>query len=137
MRKNFLRLAALLAMFAVILGAFGAHALRESLSPESLAVFNTGVRYQFYHALALFGLGILMFYRKTQTMIYAGWCFVGGIVLFSGSLYLLSTREILGFDAPWLGPITPLGGLLFIIGWAMLFTSTYQDNQRGKGKSKN
>ena len=82
MRKNFLRLAILLAMFSVVLGAFGAHALRENLSPESLDVFNTGVRYQFYHALALFGLGIMMFYRKNQSMVYAGWCFVGGIVLF-------------------------------------------------------
>ena len=132
MRKNFLRLACLLAMIAVMLGAFGAHGLRDKLPPEALETFNIGVRYQFYHALALFGLGILMFYRKTQTMLYAGWCFVGGIVLFSGSLYLLSAREILGFEGGWLGPITPVGGVLFIVGWALLLVSTYQDNQRVK-----
>ncbi|GJM33180.1 MAG: membrane protein [Saprospiraceae bacterium] len=122
-----------MAMIAVILGAFAAHSLKGQLTPEHLEVFNTGVRYQFYHAFALFGLGILMFYRKTQTMIYAGWCFVAGIVLFSGSLYLLSARELLGFEASWIGPITPMGGLLFIIGWILLFLSTYQDNQRMKG----
>jgi uncharacterized membrane protein YgdD (TMEM256/DUF423 family) len=96
----------------VALGAFGAHALKSRLSPEMLAVFETGVRYQAYHALGLLALAALRGPDK------AGWCFVGGIVLFSGSLYLLALT-----GERRLGMVTPLGGLLFLAGWALFALS--------------
>ncbi len=118
----------LFALVAVILGAFGAHSLSEHLSGESLKTFEIGVRYQFYHAIAMFVLGALFYFRKTRFMILAGWSFALGSILFSGSLYLLSIKDIVNLGS-WLGPITPLGGLLFILGWALLFLSTFQENE--------
>ena len=132
MKKTFLRIGALVAMFAVIIGAFGAHGLRETLSSENLATFEIGVRYQFYHAFAILIVGLLMYNRKNKLLIAAGWLFLGGVVLFSGSLYLLAVRETMNLALHWLGPITPIGGLLFIAGWACLIISTYQENQRRK-----
>lgn len=93
---------------AVALGAFAAHGLKTRLAPEMLTVFETGVRYQAYHALALLALGAARGPDK------AGWCFIGGIVLFSGSLYLLALT-----GEKRLGMITPIGGLLFLAGWAL------------------
>jgi uncharacterized membrane protein YgdD (TMEM256/DUF423 family) len=128
MRKTFFRFGILFALLAVILGAFGAHALKEHLSPEQLASYETGIRYQFYHALALLFLSVLMYKRKTSLSSYSGWFFIAGTILFSGSIYLLALRNIMGFSASWLGPITPFGGVLLIIGWALLFFSSYQTN---------
>ncbi len=135
MRKTYLRLGSLLAMLAVGLGAFGAHGLKSVLSAENLATFETGVRYQFYHALGLIAIGILLHFGKKTALKYAAWCFIAGIVLFSGSLYLLSTREATGFGPWWLGPITPLGGLAFIAGWALLFVSSYYHFDRNVHQS--
>ena len=118
-------------MVAVILGAFAAHALKTHLSPENLATFQTGVRYQFYHAFAILIVGMLLYSRKTNLLSISGWLFTTGILFFSGSLYLLAIRETMNLGLSWLGPITPLGGLFFISGWVCLFISTYQDNQRG------
>ena len=100
MRTPFLTLGALSAALAVAAGAFGAHALRARVEPRLLEVFETGARYQMYHALALFA---------------AGWCFVAGTVLFSGSLYAMTFTGIRA-----LGAITPLGGVAFIAGWVCL-----------------
>ncbi|MBI3289623.1 MAG: DUF423 domain-containing protein [Elusimicrobia bacterium] len=98
------------AMFlAVALGAFGAHALKGRLAPEMLAVFETGVRYQAYHALALLLLAALRGPSK------AGWCFTAGIIVFSGSLYVLALTGV----RQW-GAATPIGGLLFLAGWLYL-----------------
>ena len=130
MKKTFLRIGGLLAMFAVILGAFAAHSLEEILEPEKLETFDTGVRYQFYHAFAVLIVGLLMYSRKNKVLIAAGWLFIGGVVLFSGSLYLLAIRETMNLGLSWLGPITPLGGLLFIAGWVCFIISTYRDNER-------
>lgn len=130
MRKTFLRLGSLAALLAVVLGAFGAHSLKESLSAADLATFEIGVRYQFYHAFALLAVGLLLYLRRTSLLPWAAWLFLGGILLFSGSLYVLALSELLGIDASWVGPITPLGGLLFIGGWACLFLSTFQKNER-------
>ena len=130
MRKTFLRLGSLFAMLSVVLGAFGAHALENAIEPEQLETFEIGVRYQFYHALALIGVGLLSYWRKAKLLPWAGWLFVIGILLFSGSIYLLALRELLQIDIGWVGPITPIGGTLFIIGWALFLISTYQDNQR-------
>lgn len=125
MRKVFLRIGSLLAMLAVILGAFGAHALKEIISAEQLAIFDTGVRYHFYHALAILLVDVLIHFRKTNVLTTAGWIFLAGIVCFSGSLYVLAFREVLPFSVSWLGPVTPLGGLFFIFGWLTLFLSTF------------
>ena len=133
MRRKLFRTGAAFAFFAVIFGAFGAHALKEHLSPEQLASFETGVRYQFYHAFALLILAQLMYKRKNKLILYAGWLFIAGTVLFSGSIYLLALRNIVGFSGSWLGPVTPIGGALLIIGWALLFMSSFKDNEFKRG----
>ena len=115
MNRAFVALGAVLAGLAVAAGAFGAHALRPRLSTESLAVFETAARYQMYHALALLALGILMAQAPGHLADWAGRLFVAGIVLFSGSLYLLAFS-----GARWLGAVTPLGGVAFLAGWACL-----------------
>lgn len=128
--KPFLIAASLFALIAIILGAFGAHGLRGALDGSQLSAFETGVRYQFYHALALFIVVILSRTKhKAQTstmsraLTAAGLFFIVGMILFSGSLYLLSCREVLGIVglSPILGPITPLGGLCLMIGWLCVF----------------
>lgn len=121
--KNYISLASVFGALAVILGAFGAHALKEKISVQQLQVFETGVKYQFYHALALLFIGLLAEKFNVPSLNYAAWFFAAGILLFSGSLYLLSTIDIngLGGIKSILGPITPIGGLCFILGWASLF----------------
>ena len=116
MDRTFLLIGAVLAFLGVTFGAFGAHALKGRLSPESLAVFETGVRYQMYHAFAvLIVAAAIAHYGSGRLSMIAGWCFVAGILLFSGSLYSLAFTS-LGI----LGAITPIGGLLFLTGWACL-----------------
>ena len=136
MRKTFLRIGALVAMLAVIFGAFGAHSLKEVLTTEKIATFEIGVRYQFYHAIGILLIGLLLYNRKNKLLIAAGWLFLGGVVLFSGSLYLLAVRETMNLSLAWLGPITPIGGVLFIAGWACLLLSTYQENTRRNIKNE-
>src|SRR3954462_9169608 len=115
MGRTFLLLGAIAGFTGVTLGAFGAHALRARLPSEMLAVFETGVRYQMYHALALIVTAVLMAQIDGWLITAAGWAFVAGIVLFSGSLYVLSLTGVTV-----LGAITPLGGLAFLFGWACL-----------------
>jgi uncharacterized membrane protein YgdD (TMEM256/DUF423 family) len=115
MDRTFLLLGAIFGFLGVGLGAFGAHGLRGRLSPEMLAVFETGVRYQMYHALALILTAIAMARFSGWLVPTAGWCFVAGILLFSGSLYALALSGVTV-----LGAITPLGGLAFLAGWAFL-----------------
>ncbi len=112
----FTALGALYGAVAVALGAFGAHALRDRLTAAKLTTFETGVRYQFYHAFALLAVGLLQALRPDSGLLgIAGWLFVIGVIFFSGSIYWLA------FDGPrWLGPITPLGGLAFIVAWVLL-----------------
>lgn len=116
MAPVFLLLSALCGFISVALGAFAAHGLRARLEPELLSVFQIGVQYQMYHALALFGVALWLRSAGSSVLLSAaGWLFVLGVVLFSGSLYALA------FGAPrWLGPITPIGGLCFLLGWAAL-----------------
>lgn len=122
MAKIFLRLAAILGAFSVLLGAFAAHSLKNHLSPEQIDIFQTGVRYQFYHTFAILALGIICIKYQQQFFKYSGIAFLAGIICFSGSLYLLASRFALGIESwTWLGPITPLGGLFFILGWGFLF----------------
>lgn len=138
MRKNFIRFGTLLAALAVLLGAFGAHGLKNVLEPEKLEIFKTGVHYQFIHAIALVIVGTLLYFRKTSLMPIAGWLFLAGTLCFSGSLYLLSIADIFDLPKGLLGPITPLGGLMFTAGWLTLLASTYQDNEKRyrKGNSE-
>lgn len=130
MRKPFIRIGSLMAMIAVILGAFGSHGLEDVLEPEQLDIYHIGIRYQFYHSLAILAVGLLFYFGKKSLLNYAGWLFFGGILLFSGSLYLLSLRDILAVPVAMLGPVTPVGGALFIAGWLLLFLSTFQHHQR-------
>lgn len=111
---------ALMGLVGVGLGAFGAHGLRGRLSPEMLAVFETAVRYEMYHALALLATAMLLTRVDGRAMLVAGWSFVAGILLFSGSLYALALTGVTT-----LGAITPIGGLAFLIGWAALATAAF------------
>lgn len=113
MEKTWLSLGAIFAFLAVAGGAFGAHALKGALTDEALGWFETGARYQMYHALALLALAALA--PRFDVGPLPGWLFVGGIVIFSGSLYLLAFTGIRV-----LGAITPLGGVCFLAGWALL-----------------
>jgi len=115
MDKTFLLIGAVAGFLGVGLGAFGAHGLRARLSPEMLSVFETAVRYHMYHALALVMTSVLVTRLTGWLVGAAGWLFVGGIALFSGSLYLLA---ITGISS--LGAITPIGGLALLAGWACL-----------------
>lgn len=128
MAKNWMAWGAIVAMAAVALGAFGAHGLKESLSPERLEIFHTGVRYQFYHAFALLFLGLWAKSSPENKMLSrAGIAFFIGIVLFSGSLYILSIRDLVNWPVNWLGPITPLGGVSFIVGWVFVLLGINKD----------
>jgi uncharacterized membrane protein YgdD (TMEM256/DUF423 family) len=122
MHKRFLTLGALLGGLAVALGAFGAHGLEKVTTDEKvLHGFNTGVQYQMYHALALLLAALLLDKGATKWVNWAGNCFITGIILFSGSLYLLTFLKIQASGATrFVGPITPLGGLFFIGGWVFL-----------------
>jgi len=115
MDRTFLLSGAVAGLIAVAFGAFGAHGLRGRLTPDMLAVFETGVRYHMYHALALLLVAALMPRVDGRAMVAAGWLFVAGIVLFSGSLYLLAVTGVTV-----LGAITPIGGVAFLAGWALL-----------------
>jgi len=119
MQRTFLLAGALAGLVGVGFGAFGAHGLRGRLSPEMLAVFETGVRYQMYHALALMAVAALSDRLSGRLIEAAGWLFISGIVLFSGSLYLLAVTGITV-----LGAITPIGGVAFLAGWACLVLAT-------------
>jgi uncharacterized membrane protein YgdD (TMEM256/DUF423 family) len=120
MDRTFMFIGALMGLVGVGLGAFGAHGLRGRLSPEMLAVFETAVRYEMYHALALLATAMLLTRVDGRAMLVAGWSFVAGILLFSGSLYALALTGVTT-----LGAITPIGGLAFLIGWAALATAAF------------
>ena len=112
---NWLAVGALFGGIGVLLGAFGAHGLRAALSPEMLAVYETGVRYLMYHALALLALGCGAGRWRGRLVTMAGWLFVAGILVFSGSLCLLAVS-----GQRWLGTMTPVGGLAFVLGWGCM-----------------
>ena len=116
MSRLIILLAGINGFLAVSIGAFAAHILRDRLSPDLLNSFQTGVQYQMYHALGLFGIGLLMLNFPTSKLLrISAYLMMAGIVLFSGSLYLLSITE-----TRWLGAITPLGGLCFLTAWALI-----------------
>lgn len=122
MSRLFITLAALSGFFAVAFGAFGAHALKNKFDEYSLGVYNTAVEYQFYHSLALLGVGLLALWVPHSGILkVSGFAFLAGILIFSGSLYILSFTGM-----KWLGAITPLGGLAFLVGWACIAWAALQ-----------
>lgn len=127
--QNIIRIAAIAGGTGVALGAFGAHGLQQiaeqgNMTAEQLKTFETAVRYQMYHALALFCLPAINGILNSKFTGYAASCFGSGILLFSGSLYLYSLSTwLFGSEIKWFGAITPLGGLLFIAGWICVFIS--------------
>jgi uncharacterized membrane protein YgdD (TMEM256/DUF423 family) len=127
MNKRIIIAASIFGMIAVILGAFGAHTLKARFSSSELEVWKTAVDYHFYHTFAL--LFLSTFSKKNSRAInLSAWFFTIGIVLFSGSLYLISTKEILNISQiSIIGPITPIGGLFFIMGWFSLLVATLKN----------
>ena len=115
MERLFLGIGALSAFIAVAAGAFGAHALRDRLTPEYLAVFETAARYQMYHALGLLAVAWAVTRWPDSLAVWAGWLFVAGTVLFSGSLYILALTGV-----RWWGAVTPVGGVALLAGWLFL-----------------
>lgn len=127
MSRKFIALGALLAAIAVALGAFGAHGLKKIVEESTVQTFQTGVQYQLYHALAIILIGVLHEKNSSKLILYSGLFFISGIVLFSGSLYmltLLKATETIGFSK--LGLVTPFGGISFINGWICLFVSYWR-----------
>lgn len=120
--RGLLILGALLMASAVALGAFGAHGLKTKLSADMLQVYQTGVQYHVYHALGILLIGLVAgFYPHAPGVQWAGWLMLLGVLLFSGSLYVLALSGI-----RWLGAITPFGGLAFIVAWCLLAYTLYQ-----------
>lgn len=127
MHKGFLKTAIFIGVLSVALGAFAAHALKESVSDYAVSIFETGVRYQFYHVFALLFAGILYKEFQNKFIKWSGKLFIAGIILFSGSLYILTFIKAAvtpGYD--WVGAITPIGGLCFIAGWLFLFLGIFK-----------
>ena len=122
MHKTFLLIGAALGALSVMIGAFGAHALRATLEASGrLDTFETAVKYQFYHTLAILLVGVLLLHVQNRLLEWSGWAFLAGIIIFSGSLYLLCLTGV-----RWLGAVTPLGGVAMIAGWVLLFVSVSQ-----------
>ena len=115
MSKSFFLLGTFFSFLGVALGAFGAHALKQKLTPEALQTFEVGVRYQMYHAFALFVVAWAIQTWNLSPAAASGWWFTAGIILFSGSLYTLALTGI-----PWFGIVTPFGGICFLLGWVLL-----------------
>ncbi len=122
MDRLFFALGSVAGGLGVALGAFGAHVLRDRVAADLLANFETGARYQMYHALALLAVAWAVSYWPNSNLpVAAGWLFVAGIVLFSGSLYLVAFT-----GARWLGAVTPFGGVAFVAGWACLLLAAWR-----------
>jgi uncharacterized membrane protein YgdD (TMEM256/DUF423 family) len=116
MARNFLVIAALSGFLAVALGAFGAHGLKDRLAPDLMAVYQTAVQYHFYHTLVLLAVAMLLLrYPQQGILVASGSLLLVGLVLFSGSLYVLALSGV-----RWLGAITPLGGVAFLLAWLLL-----------------
>lgn len=120
MDRKIIAVAAFMGAVAIVLGAFGAHGLKEVLNESQLATFETGVKYQMYHALFLLFIGTMNLVAGTTKKTIL-WLVSAGVLFFSGSIYLLSTATVTGLSVKFLGPVTPLGGMLLIAAWLLLF----------------
>lgn len=121
MKSVFFAFGSMFSLLGVLLGAFGAHTLKNKITPDMLDIFEVGVRYQMYHGIGLIIVAWAMSQWQNALTTAAGWCFVAGILVFSGSLYTLSLTGV-----RWLGAITPIGGLAFIAGWGCLIIAVFQ-----------
>ncbi len=122
MHKGYIKTAAILGAFSVAIGAFAAHTLKGNISNQALEIFETAVRYQFYHVFALLAAGIIYQEFPNNLLKWSGRLFIAGIILFSGSLYILSALKAAVLPVyHWVGAFTPFGGLCFILGWIFLF----------------
>ena len=121
MERVFVLFAALFGFLGVAAGAFGSHVLKERMSADLLQIFETAVQYQVYHALALLGVAWWITRCPSQTAVWSGWLFIAGVLIFSGSLYLLTLT-----DTRWLGAITPIGGTALLIGWICLAIAAWR-----------
>ncbi|MCX7141579.1 MAG: DUF423 domain-containing protein [Proteobacteria bacterium] len=122
--RLFLPIGCIAALLAVAIGAFGAHGLKARVAPDLMAVFKTGVEYHFYHALGMVLVGLAAFHLpQSGHLKAAGWCMLAGIVLFSGSLYLLALTGL-----AWLGAVTPFGGLAFLAAWGLFATAALRNH---------
>lgn len=127
MNKRIIIIASVFGMLAVILGAFGAHGLKKLVSIDQLDAWHTAVQYQFYHTFAMLFLATFSRFRS-RAINAASWFFTAGILLFSGSLYLISAKDILNIDSlSLIGPLTPIGGVFFILGWVSLLVATIKN----------
>ena len=134
--RFYLFVSAISGLLSIALGAFGAHGLKKVVSPEMLAAYQTGVQYQFIHTLALLALGILMLMSVSKLVVskaavlsklkWSANLMIAGILLFSGSLYTMTFMSVAGGFPAWLGPITPIGGLAFIMAWACLAVAAFK-----------
>jgi uncharacterized membrane protein YgdD (TMEM256/DUF423 family) len=133
MHKGYLKTGAILGALSVVLGAFAAHTLKHNISDYALEIFETAVKYQFYHVFALLAVGIIYKEFPNNFLNWSGKLFIAGIIVFSGSLYVLSAIKaavVPGYN--WIGAITPLGGLCFIVGWIFLFLGCNEQRIRIK-----
>jgi uncharacterized membrane protein YgdD (TMEM256/DUF423 family) len=122
MQKLFLIAGGITMALAVVLGAFGAHTLENRLSEKMLDIYQTGVTYHFYHAIGLLILGLVAYYLPDSSWLkWSGWLMIGGILLFSGSLYILAVGGL-----RWLGAVTPIGGLFFIVSWILFAVAVWK-----------
>ena len=129
MHKGFIKTAAIAGALSVMLGAFAAHGLKNLLSADNLQIFETAVRYQFYHVFALLAVGMLYKEFPGKLMNWAGRFFIAGMILFSGSLYLLCYVKHNEIPLNWLGAVTPFGGAAFIAGWVFIFLAVIKKNR--------
>jgi uncharacterized membrane protein YgdD (TMEM256/DUF423 family) len=137
MHRFLYRTAAIFAGLSVVIGAFGAHFLKTILSPESLSSIQTAVNYQMIHSLAIIVVGLLYSHYRVNRIILVGYFLIAGIILFSGSIYILALLKYLGFEHNVLvGLLTPLGGLSFIIGWVVLLLSIPVERNNSKGSKQ-
>lgn len=133
MHKGFLKTGALIAALSVILGAFAAHKIKGMVSDNALDIFETAVKYQFYHAFALLITGIIYTAFPGSKTIWAGRLFIAGIILFSGSLYFLAyLKATVSPSYQWVGAITPFGGACFIAGWILLGVAFFKQQVANK-----
>lgn len=128
MERKITLTAAILGMLSIIFGAFGAHALKKVLDIEQLSTFETGVKYQMYHALFLLFVGISKISEKAKNTIF--YLVIFGVLFFSGSIYLLATRTITNIDFSVIGIVTPIGGLLLILAWLILFINFWNNKSQ-------
>lgn len=127
MKNTFLFIAGISGALVVAVGALGAHSLKPYLPPDALVSYETAVRYQFYHTLALLFVALLQKRNENKILRWAGWLFVAGIICFSGSVYLLATKTLTGLaNISFLGLLTPVGGLLFITGWILVAVGAWR-----------